>query len=82
MKDSLRADQISPFLIDLLDPRSETSGEVVECGGGWGAELRWQRAAGGEPGAIAFDRQFDLPSSTADSLGAALGDPRTMYRMA
>lgn len=82
MKDSLRADQISPFLIDLLDPRSETSGEIVECGGGWGAELRWQRAAGGEPGAIAFDRQFDLPSSTADSLGAALGDPRTMYRMA
>lgn len=82
MKDKLRPDQISPFLIELLDPRSDKTGEIVECGGGWGALLRWQRSAGGEPGAAEFDHDFDLPRSTADSLGAALGDPRTMYRMA
>ncbi|MBU1824833.1 MAG: SDR family NAD(P)-dependent oxidoreductase [Alphaproteobacteria bacterium] len=82
MKDKLRADQISRYLIDLLDPASNTTGKIVECGGGWGAQLRWQRAAGGEPCAAAFDDAFDLPASTADSLGAALGDPRTMYRMA
>lgn len=82
MKDRLRSEQISPFLIELLNPLSQTTGEIVECGGGWGAQLRWQRSAGGEPGSVAFDRDFDLPRTTADSLGAALGDPRTMYRMA
>jgi len=82
MKDKLSADQISPFLVELLDPLSNKSGEIVECGGGWGAQLRWQRSAGGEPDATGFDDIFDLPRATADSLGAALGDPRTMYRMA
>jgi NAD(P)-dependent dehydrogenase (short-subunit alcohol dehydrogenase family) len=81
MKDRLRPEQISPFLIDLLDPRSKRTGEIVECGGGWGAQLRWQRSAGGAPGADEFGDEFDLPRTTADSLGAALGDPRTMYRM-
>lgn len=82
MKEKLRAEQISPFLIELLNPRSDKSGEIVECGGGWGAQLRWQRSVGGEPSAVGFGRDFDLPRATADSLGAALGDPRTMYRMA
>lgn len=82
MRDKLRADQISPYLIDLLAPASSTTGEIVECGGGWGAQMRWQRSAGGEPGDVGFGDAFDLPCSTADSLGAALGDRRTMYRMA
>lgn len=82
MKDKLRTDQISPFLIELLDPQSDRTGEIIECGGGWGSQLRWQRSAGGEPSAAHFDDTFDLPRSTADSLGAALGEPRTMYRMA
>lgn len=82
MKDRLRPEQISPFLIALLDPSSEKTGEIIECGGGWGAQLRWQRSAGGSARDVEFDRDFDLPRTTADSLGAALGDPRTMYRMA
>ncbi|MBL8651785.1 MAG: SDR family NAD(P)-dependent oxidoreductase [Sphingopyxis sp.] len=82
MKQGLRPEQISPFLIDLLDPASTKTGAIIECGGGWGAELRWQRAAGGTAGKAEFGSDFDLPRTTADSLGAALGDPRTMYRMA
>ncbi len=82
MKHGLRPDQISPFLLALLDPRSTRTGEIVECGGGWGAQMRWQRSAGDRATAAPFGPEFDLPATTADSLGAALGDPRTMYRMA
>lgn len=82
MKHGLLPEQISPFLIELLDPASTKTGAIIECGGGWGAELRWQRAEGGTAGKEGFDSGFDLPRTTADSLGAALGDPRTMYRMA
>ncbi len=82
MKQGLLPEHVSPFLIDLLDPASTKTGAVVECGGGWGAEMRWQRAEGGTAGKAGFGCGFDLPRTTADSLGAALGDPRTMYRMA
>jgi len=82
MKEKLRPEQISPYLIEMLNPLSQMTGEIVECGGGWGAQLRWQRSAGGEPRATDFGRDFDLPRATSDSLGAAMGDPRTMYRMA
>lgn len=81
MKDGMRPEQISPFLLPLLDPASKRTGEIVECGGGWGAQLRWQRSVGGAPGETEFGHDFDLPRTTADSLGAALGDPRTMFRM-
>jgi len=81
MKERLQPDQISPFLLPLLDPRSTRTGEIVECGGGWGAQMRWQRSAGDRAAAADFGPDFDLPRTTADSLGAALGDPRTMYRM-
>jgi NAD(P)-dependent dehydrogenase (short-subunit alcohol dehydrogenase family) len=33
MKHGLRPEQISPFLIALLDPLSTRTGEIVECGG-------------------------------------------------
>ncbi|MCW0199432.1 SDR family NAD(P)-dependent oxidoreductase [Sphingopyxis sp.] len=82
MKHCLRPEQISPFLMALLDPGSTRTGEIVECGGGWGAQMRWQRSAGDRMTAAPFGSEFDLPETTADSLGAALGDPRTMYRMA
>lgn len=82
MKQSLRPEHISPFLLALLDPQSARTGEIIECGGGWGAQIRWQRSAGDRATASEFGPEFDLPMTTADSLGAALGDPRTMYRMA
>lgn len=82
MKHDLLPGQVSPFLIELLNPASVKTGAIVECGGGWGAELRWQRAEGGAPDEAEFGCHFDLPRTTADSVGAALGDPRTMYRMA
>lgn len=82
MKHGLLPGQISPFLLALLAPRSTRTGEIVECGGGWGAQMRWQRSAGDREAAAEFGPDFDLPGSTMDSLGAALGDPRTMYRMA
>ena len=81
MKHGLRPDQISPFLMALLNPGSTRTGEIVECGGGWGAQMRWQRSVGDHDVAAEFGSDFDLPGSTADSLGAALGDPRTMYKM-
>jgi len=88
MKASLRPEQISPFLMALLEPRSTLTGEIVECGGGWGAMMRWQRSTGTvwahgsvDTTALAFGAEFDLPATTADSLGAALGDPRTMHKM-
>lgn len=81
MKHGLLPEQISPFLLALLDPGSTRTGEIVECGGGWGAQMRWQRSAGDRATAAPFGPEFDLPTTTADSLGAALGDPRTMHRM-
>jgi hypothetical protein len=94
MKELLRADRVSPFILSLVDPASRLSGAVVECGGGWAALMRWQRAAGivlGDDGAAIdtaaleaaladFTGGFDLPASTADSLGAAIGEARTLYR--
>lgn len=82
MKGGLRPEHVSPFLLALLDPASTRTGEIVECGGGWGAQMRWQRSVGGGPEAIEFGAGFDLPQTTADSLGAALGDARTIYRTA
>jgi NAD(P)-dependent dehydrogenase (short-subunit alcohol dehydrogenase family) len=95
MKEVLRADLVSPFILSLLAPASRLSGAVIECGGGWAALMRWQRAAGivlGDDRAIAdtvsieaaladFTGGFDLPASTADSLGAAIGEARTLYKM-
>lgn len=80
MKARLRPELVSPFLLELLSCSARMTGEIVECGGGWGARMRWQRAVGGRAGQTGFSAEYDLPSSTLDSLGAALGDPRTFYR--
>lgn len=93
LKSGLNADQVSPFVFSLLDPRSDVTGQIIECGGGWGAMLRWQRAEGAnhdpsiplDPEALLaaaadYESGFDTPGTTADSIAAAIGDPRAMQR--
>lgn len=71
----------------LLHRSCPLSGEVVETGGGWASVLRWERSAGirfadtdGITGRwddlTRFDEHADHPSSTADGLAPAVGDPR------
>ena len=92
LKQGLPPAVVSPFVLSLLDDRSTLTGAVVECGGGWGALLRWQRAQGlvierpcdpiditrMQASMANFDIAFDLPASTADSLGAAMHEPRSL----
>lgn len=92
--DKLRADLpstlVSPFVLALAHPAGTTTGAVLETGGGWAAEVRWQRSAGVRfvpaeltPAAVLerwpeiadFTEEADCPSSTSDSLSAALGHP-------
>lgn len=87
MKSELQVGRVVPFALALCHRNMQDSGLVIEAGGGWGAAMRWQRAAG-----VAFDdaslslaavlgrwselKSFgdgaDCPQSTADSLGAAV----------
>ena len=93
LRNSLSVADVSPFALLLAHPDCPFSGEVIECGGKWAAAMRWQRSAGlrldGE--AVTMDHVqahlericdfgagYDVPRSTADSLGAALGDSRDM----
>ncbi|AEG47872.1 3-oxoacyl-(acyl-carrier-protein) reductase [Sphingobium chlorophenolicum L-1] len=92
LRDGLKVDQVSPFALSLIHPDCALSGQVIECGGGWAAAMRWQRSLGATCAApvefshvlenlekvVEFGSGYDLPRSTADSLGAALGDPRQM----
>ena len=91
LQQGLPPEAVSPFVLSLLDDRSTLTGAVVECGGGWGALLRWQRAQGlvidplcdlidisqMQASMANFDIAFDLPASTSDSLGAAMHQPRS-----
>ncbi|MFF4056934.1 SDR family NAD(P)-dependent oxidoreductase [Streptomyces sp. NPDC001668] len=91
----LSAAQVSPFVLALAHPAGTRSGAVVETGGGWAAEVRWQRSAGVRftaaeltPAAVLerwpdladFTTGADWPSSTADSLAAACTRPVTDRR--
>lgn len=92
LRTSLSVEQVSPFAISLVHPDCHLTGEIVECGGGWAGAMRWQRSRGHTlpapvSAASAFDglslvcdfnSGYDLPRSTADSLGAALGDKRNI----
>lgn len=87
MKTELTVERLVPFALALCHEHMRDTGLVIEAGGGWGAALRWQRAAG-----VAFDdaslsmsalltrwadvKRFDdgadIPHSVADSLRAAI----------
>lgn len=88
LKQSLLPTLVSPFVMALAHPACDRTGTVLETGGGWAAELRWQRAAGMRfqpadltPSTILdhyshladFTKDADFPTHTADSLSAALG---------
>ena len=88
LRDGLPAAAVSPFVLALAHPACPRTGAVLETGGGWAAELRWERAAGlrlhpagltAEAVLARFDELSDFaggadhPTTTADSLGAALG---------
>lgn len=87
LRAGLPAAAVSPFVLALAHPANTRTGVVLETGGGWAAELRWQRSAGVRfaddelsPAAILeqwpriadFDEGADYPASTTDSLDAAL----------
>ncbi|MFZ2994872.1 MAG: SDR family NAD(P)-dependent oxidoreductase [Sphingobium sp.] len=89
LKSGLPAEAVSPFAIALLDPRSVLTGVIMETGGGWASAMRWQRSLGRrlqtpDPTSafaaladiIDFTRGSDYPSSTADSLAAAMDGAR------
>lgn len=90
LRNALKVEHVAPFALSLVHPDCRLTGEIIECGGGWGAAMRWQRSRGETLGApMTFDQVFgrldeicdfalgyDLPRSTAESLGAALGEPR------
>lgn len=46
MQDALRADFVSPYVLALCHPAQTESGAVLEVGGGWAAQMRWERARG------------------------------------
>lgn len=92
LHNSLNVYDVSPFALALVHPDCPLTGQVIECGGGWAAALRWQRALGVRHSSpfhaenvfnrlsemTNFSDGFDLPSSILDSLGAALDDPRAI----
>lgn len=88
MKATLAPSLVSPFVLALVHTECRENGTIIEAGGGWASRLRWQRSRGlrlaatdltaGEVLArwnevVSFDADADYPSSTADSLNAALG---------
>lgn len=89
MKSNLAASLVAPFVLALVHPASRENGSIIEAGGGWASRLRWQRSRGLRlpaerltPGqvlsqwaeVVSFDAGADYPTSTADSLNAALGN--------
>ncbi|MEV5303452.1 SDR family NAD(P)-dependent oxidoreductase [Amycolatopsis methanolica] len=88
LRAGLPAESVSPFVLALAHPACTRGGAVLETGGGWAAELRWERAAGVRfdtgtltPAAVLADleRLGDFttgsthPATTADCLDVALG---------
>ncbi|MEP6867193.1 MAG: SDR family NAD(P)-dependent oxidoreductase [Novosphingobium sp.] len=78
---------VSAFVLAMVHPRCQSTGTIVEAGGGWGAAVRWERSVGiaVAPGAGAwldvlanwqaltrFDGDAQHPSSIQDSLREAL----------
>eukprot|EP00949_MAST-11_sp_MAST-11-sp1_P004208 g4208.t1 len=47
MLQQLKPEAVAPFVLYLLHESTTETGSVFECGSGWMAKLRWQRAAGG-----------------------------------
>ena len=89
----LAAAAVVPFVLGLAHPTCRRTGAVVEVGGGWGAEVRWERAAGIRlsPAGLSstavldrwdelshFDDRADHPSTTSESLAAPLDPARTV----
>jgi NAD(P)-dependent dehydrogenase (short-subunit alcohol dehydrogenase family) len=83
---ALTPESVSPVALALVHRSCPLTGEVVEAGGGWASVLRWERSAGIrladlDPAAVdwadltRFDAGSDHPSTTADSLSAAVADP-------
>lgn len=90
LREGLPAEAVSPFVLAMAHPSFGRNGAVVETGGGWAAEMRWERSAGrrftgdeltagtvlAEWDDIArFDEDATYPASTGDCLSAALGRP-------
>jgi hypothetical protein len=87
MAAALPPGSVSPVALALVHRSCPLTGEIVEAGGGWAAVLRWERSAGTRfdgagadaiawPDLTRFDEGSDHPSTTADALAAAVGDPR------
>ncbi len=93
LRTALRAEHVSPIACALVHPRGTETGAIIETGGGWASAMRWERSAGvrfappdvesvlsrwGE--VRSFEAGSDHPQTTADSLSAAMGEPRSMRR--
>lgn len=85
---ALPSEAVTPFALALLHPDCRETGSIIEAGGGWGARLRWERAAGLRipvgPDMIEqvlaqwssvtrFDDDADHPATCADALAAGVG---------
>lgn len=91
LKAGLTVADVSPYALALVHPHCPATGQVIEAGGGWAAAMRWERSLGlrlDAPDArtvlsrwadiVDFDAGSDLPATTLDCLGAAMGAARRM----
>ncbi|MBP7336866.1 SDR family NAD(P)-dependent oxidoreductase [Niveispirillum sp.] len=91
LKAGLRVEDVSPFALALIHPECPASGQVIEAGGGWASAMRWERSLGLRletpdtrtvlsrwSAVMDFGAGSDLPVTTLDCLGAAMGNPRRM----
>ena len=46
MVEALKPDYVAPFVAFLCHESNTETGSVFECGSGWAAKVRWQRAGG------------------------------------
>lgn len=93
LRAGLRPEDVSPVALALVHPSFTETGVVVETGGGWVSKMRWERSQGVrftdiDMGQVLaywteiarFDEAADYPTTTADSLGAAMDQSRGTRR--
>lgn len=66
VRDMFRPALVAPLVAFLAHPDCQVNGEVVEAGGGWMAQVRWQRSGGTvlDPGSTAADVDRAWPNVT------------------